>query len=261
MERKNYLLRAPGESSRLDRQSELPAYSLEEELAGLEISEGGRILDAGCGSGALLGHLLKIDPSLALSGCDLLEEHVAHCRKNLPGSVQVWQHDLLDGPPKGCFDHVFLRYVAHHLGTEASRTAISHLKAVLRVGGRLTCIDAEGILVNLQTEDPKLRAMLERIEGRFTGNVRLASRLPGLMEEAGFRQVECESRVISYEGEMRRQEVEQFKLRFANGKAAFTSMLGSESEYETFVALYLAELGREQVPYAITKYRVSGVNA
>lgn len=56
----NYILQSQHEPTRLLEQSELGVYALGEELAGIDIRAGAKVLDVGCGCGSfacVIGYL------------------------------------------------------------------------------------------------------------------------------------------------------------------------------------------------------------
>lgn len=252
----NYILRNEKEAERLSKQAGMAPYSVEEELLGMDFPSGASILDAGCGSGALLGYLARQGDSI-LSGCDLLEEHIEYCRRALPQETQLWQQNLLEGPPKGSYDHIFLRFVAHHLGRTKTEICLGHLASSLKSGGLLTCIDADGILINLGTTNRRLLVYLERLRTRFSGDVEIARKLPSLLVGAGLEVRDCRVQAVHFKDEMREEEAKQFEQRFANGRAGYISMLGSEADFEEFERLFLSQFRRPEIPYYMTKFIVT----
>lgn len=253
----NYILQSQHEPTRLLEQSKLGVYDLNEELAGIDIQAGAKVLDVGCGAGCLIEYL---DANYAIQGvaCDLLQAHVDFCRERLPKRIVCMQHDILKGSPPGVYDHMFLRYVAHHIGADAIVACLQHLRDALNPRGRLTCIDTDGILINLGTMDVQLRAFIKRIQANFSGDVEIARKLPRALQLAGFTVETTRVQTIIFAGSARREEVEQWRQRFENAREAYTAMLGSDADYQAFVRLYLSELSDESVPYYVTKFIVTG---
>lgn len=91
--------------------------------------EGGRVLDAGCGTGRLLG--------LATHGVDGSSKMLDLARQRYPG--KDIKHCTLDTLPflDESFDVVFCMHVCMHLPVESIRTILTEFYRVLRPGGRL----------------------------------------------------------------------------------------------------------------------------
>lgn len=96
---------------------------------------GAAVLDAGCGTGGLLGRLAVARPDLALAGLEFDAEAagVAQAKTGLPiaiGSVNAMPYQA------GCFDAVVSADVLCHAGVEEA-AALSEFHRCLRSGGRL----------------------------------------------------------------------------------------------------------------------------
>lgn len=111
-----------------------------ETLARLGPHPSGRLLDVGCGTGALLGALARAYPRAVLSGIDPVPDMLSIARKRLPASV-----DLRDGwaeeipCPSDCFDAVLSSNVFHYI--RQPETALKEMSRALRPGGQLVITD------------------------------------------------------------------------------------------------------------------------
>ncbi|MEU6670434.1 methyltransferase domain-containing protein [Streptomyces sp. NPDC046727] len=96
---------------------------------------GRRILDAGCGSGALSAALR--DRGAVVTGIDASAEMLALARRRLGDDVDLHALDLRDRLPfaDGAFDDVVASLVLHYL--EDWGPTLAELRRVLRPGGRL----------------------------------------------------------------------------------------------------------------------------
>jgi SAM-dependent methyltransferase len=93
------------------------APQLQQALGELPLRDGMRILDAGCGSGEMLGWLRQAAGARAqLTGIDLSEAHVAAARAALPQAIEVLRGDLLSTPvPQAPFDMIWCANTLNHL--------------------------------------------------------------------------------------------------------------------------------------------------
>lgn len=96
---------------------------------------GRRVLDAGCGAGALTGELHA--KGAAAAGLDSSAQMLRLARDRLPASVDLHEGDLNDRLPfaDAEFDDVVASLVLHYL--QDWTPALAELRRVLRQGGRL----------------------------------------------------------------------------------------------------------------------------
>ena len=96
-----------------------------------------RVLDAGCGTGRMIGHLAALDPSLDVVGADLSPAMAAQARAAHPGR-QIDVADLSDLPhDDASFDGVLAWYSIIHTPPHALAPVLDELGRVLRPGGSL----------------------------------------------------------------------------------------------------------------------------
>jgi SAM-dependent methyltransferase len=106
-------------------------------IAGLGLSPGMRILDAGCGTGEALAWLFDaVKPAGTVAGIDLSEAHVRAARRRAPAQMQIHQGDLLNAPlAPASFDFIWCTNTIHHLHDPLA--GVKCLMSLLRPGGRL----------------------------------------------------------------------------------------------------------------------------
>lgn len=106
-------------------------------VKGLELKEGDKVLDIGCGDGYYL-HLLKnLDIKLDLAGTDYDEIGLKKARKNLGKEIPLKQGDLMKKLPfnSSTFNKVVMSEVAEHLPDDVK--GLQEVKRVLKKGGIL----------------------------------------------------------------------------------------------------------------------------
>lgn len=113
------------------------APQLREAILGLELRDGMRLLDAGCGTGEMLQRLRDAaGPQAEVIGMDLSAAHVRAARETVDGSVTVLQGDLLTAPlPPSSFDLIWSANTINHLRDPIA--GLRRLAGLLRVGGRI----------------------------------------------------------------------------------------------------------------------------
>lgn len=101
-----------------------------------------RLLDYGCGAGALLRVLRSRGWRAALTGCDISEGMLATARKTWPTEwgdppELARQNGPLTGFPERTFDVVVISAVLHHVPPAERQDVIAEIKRVLRPGGSI----------------------------------------------------------------------------------------------------------------------------
>jgi len=106
----------------------------------LKITDGHKLLDAGCGWGRLLFGLKYFHPGVMIDGYELTAQFVDRARKlvrqnNLQGGVRIIQGDLLQTDiPTEYYDSFYSCRVFHYI--EKKELLIAKLYSSLKFGGR-----------------------------------------------------------------------------------------------------------------------------
>ena len=107
-------------------------------LGAEDAGPGARILDVGCGTGALLALLAKRFEGAAFAGIDLSRRGISESQKKMPGALLL-QGDLAASPPPrelaGWATHAVCSEVLEHVDDEAG--LLAHVAACMRPGGKL----------------------------------------------------------------------------------------------------------------------------
>lgn len=109
-----------------------------ETIRALCAAEDPAILDAGCGTGGLLGYLGRHGYT-NLSGFDISEEAVRHCREQ---ELQVWRDELVSFAQRlngRELDVVVSNDTLVYLDSRARRAFLAQCERSLRAGGLLIC--------------------------------------------------------------------------------------------------------------------------
>lgn len=147
----------------------------------LRVAPGHRVLDIGCGTGALLECIPRSDPPVEYVGFDRSPAYVAAARRSYGSRGQFHRLELTPRTVAdfGQFDRVLALGVIHHLEDAAAENLFTLAHRVLRPGGRLVTLDG----VFTADQSWWVRRLLESDRGRHvrteTAYRALASRVFG----------------------------------------------------------------------------------
>jgi ubiquinone/menaquinone biosynthesis C-methylase UbiE len=166
--------------------------TIRETLARLSLDPEDRLLDVGCGTGALLHELARSHPAARLSGVDPVPEMLAVARSRLSPKVE-----LLEGCAERLpfaderFDVIVSCNMFHYLRRPAA--ALAEMARVLRPGGRLVITDWCDDYLACRICNVYLRAF-SRAHFRMYGRRECAR----LLREAGYEDVRVDRYKINW---------------------------------------------------------------
>ena len=161
---------------------------------GTELAPGTRLLDVGCGVGAVLVVLGQEFPGVRLSGVDIEPAQLAFARGLLERSgvdATLKQADALALPFEDeSFDHVWMMWLLEHI--RDAPAALREARRVLVPGGTITAIEVDYSTCRVEPSTPEVEALLRAmVRGMAaSGWSDAGTRLPGWLREAGFREVD-----------------------------------------------------------------------
>lgn len=193
-----YLMEDPAEAERLELKTKRDVVL--RELAFLPLEPGLRVLEVGCGTGAVTRILAeKVSPGLVV-GLDFSRQRLCAGRKIVAiegaGNVEFVCGDLFScGLQEGRFDLVFSRCLFQYLAGERGRHALEKMKRLARPGGRVAVADVDGMCLYRFPEDEArekaLQALLSALEplgfDAFVGR-----KLYRMFREAGLQEIQVD---------------------------------------------------------------------
>lgn len=182
------------ETLRLERQAGVIEAAEETALIALGLPESGRLLDLGCGPGAVAARIQERRPRLEIVGLDRDAGLLALARAR----VRVVRADAACLPfPSASFDGVHARLVLRHLS--APEATLAEARRVLRRGGRIIVADSDdGALVLHPYSEAIARALRAKHEtaSRRQADPHMGRRLVDLVGGAGFVDLTVRTEVI-----------------------------------------------------------------
>jgi SAM-dependent methyltransferase len=247
VERTDYIYDSDTECERLEKQAILEG--IERYLRFLPVPEGGRVLDAGCGSGSMTRLLASRNPKAHIVGVDFNPRFIAYAGNRAAAegltNTSFEQGDVQDlSFNDGGFDVVWSHLVLYFLPDPAR--AIAEFRRVLRPGGRLVIALTDRTFLNNHPEDPSLQPRLNKVIHGIA-DVDLSRRLPGMLREAGFKDIICEietDRLYHVIGSATPAQRENIVIALTSGMARLAGILGSREEAERFLTDLLAYIDR-----------------
>jgi ubiquinone/menaquinone biosynthesis C-methylase UbiE len=185
-----------GTSEREQRRLVEQAGLLRELLAGnLELHPGERLLEIGCGVGAVLDQIALAHPEARLSGIDISADQIAAARLHLEGlglggaELQVGDGAQLPWP-EGHFDRIRMVWVVEHLADPLA--VLREARRVLRPSGTIHLTETDYASLRVSPPDRAIEAFLAAFVAHFNrhGDAHAGPRLGPLLEQAGFTAVD-----------------------------------------------------------------------
>jgi ubiquinone/menaquinone biosynthesis C-methylase UbiE len=194
---------ATPEQERLIQQAEHWRYRLIRD--GTRLEPGTRLLEVGCGVGAVLAVLGQEYPGVRLYGVDIERQQLEFARTYLErAGVQATlaEADALELPfADESFDHVWMMWFLEHLADPPA--ALREARRVLVAGGRVTAIEVDYSTCRAEPSTPAIEALFRAMVAGMdaAGWSDAGTRLPGWLAEAGFRDIDPGERPFWWQGE------------------------------------------------------------
>lgn len=157
----------------------------------LDPRPGDRILDVGCGTGSLAIRLYRREPGISVVGLDPDPEVLQRARFKSHDMPITWIDGFLDettAPQIGTVDKVTSSLVLHQTPMDEKKRILATMFELLEPGGLLVIADF-GLQRNVLMR-ALFRCTVQLLDGVEDTRPNAEGRLPGLMTDAGFEDVE-----------------------------------------------------------------------
>ncbi|MFL5896745.1 MAG: class I SAM-dependent methyltransferase [Thermoleophilaceae bacterium] len=191
------------EQERLIEQAELWRHRLI--CDGTRLEPGTRLLELGCGVGAVLAVLGQEYPGVSLFGVDIEPKQLDFARGHLERSgveATLLEADALALPfADESFDHVWMMWFLEHVSDAPA--ALREARRVLVPDGAITAIEVDYTTCRAQPSTPAIDALFDAMAKGMAavGWNDAGTRLPAWLREAGFRDVDDGERPVSWQGD------------------------------------------------------------
>ena len=161
---------------------------------GTELAPGTRLLEVGCGVGAVLAVLGQEYPGIRLTGVDIEPKQLEFARGHLERSgveAALLEADALALPfADESFDYVWTMWLLEHIADPP--VALREARRVLVPGGRMTAIEVDYSTCRAEPTTPAIDVLFHAmVRGMAaSGWSDAGTRLPGWLTAAGFREID-----------------------------------------------------------------------
>ena len=237
-----YAIHSNEECERLELQARLA--NIEGHLRYLPVSPGDRVLDAGCGSGAIARLIARTYPQAEVIGVDLREHYLDFARTRASEekieNLTFRAADVFDLPfPDATFDVVWTKYLLQWL--KEPKRALGELKRVTRPGGIVVSCDFAGFAVEHFPVTPEFDRQVRHVISALV-DYDIGRKVAAMMISLGMNDVKVETetdKIFTVIGRIDAQRRWNWEKQLQAARPHLIQIIGSEAGADQFVADFL----------------------
>jgi ubiquinone/menaquinone biosynthesis C-methylase UbiE len=201
---------------------------------GTTLEPGTRLLEIGCGVGAVLAVLGQEFPGIRLHGVDIERKQLDFARGHLERAgveAILLEADAHALPfEQESFDHIWMMWFLEHVADPPG--VLREARRVLVSGGAITAIEVDYATAHADPSTPALEALFRAmVQGMAAaGWSDAGTRLPGWLREAGFRDVDEGERPFWWQAEELAGQARYAAEVIESALPALTRLPGAEEE-------------------------------
>lgn len=256
-----YVIDDDDEPQRLERQSQID--DLPRHFERFALAPDARVLDAGCGSGAMTRLLAQRAPAGSATGVDTNTRYLASAARQAAAqgitNISFQEGNIFDLPfAEHSFDMVWCKYVLQWV--EQPALAVAEFRRVTRPGGQVVCCHFDGFGVTHDPVDTGFQAdaaaFFPQVIDPFVGR-----RQYHMFYQAGLRDIRVYAEpdpLFAISGAIDAAHRDNWRAQFEAALPAIVRCLGSPERAATFVERFLAYQDRADTASYCVLYTVIG---
>jgi ubiquinone/menaquinone biosynthesis C-methylase UbiE len=237
-----YAIHSSEECERLELQARLA--DIEGHLRHLPVSPRDRVLDAGCGSGAISRLIARTYPQADVIGVDLREQYLefarARARAENIQNLMFRAADVFDLPfPAATFDVVWTKYLLQWL--KEPKRALEELKRVTRPGGIIVSCDFASFAVDHFPVTPEFNRQARHVISALV-DCDIGRKVAAMMISLGLREVNVETetdKIFTVIGRIDAERRWNWERQLQAAHLYLVQIIGSEADADQFVVDFL----------------------
>jgi ubiquinone/menaquinone biosynthesis C-methylase UbiE len=237
-----YAIHSSEECERLELQARLA--NIDGHLRHLPVSPHDRVLDAGCGSGAIARLIARTYPQAEVIGVDLREQYLDFARTRARAedikNLMFRAADAFDLPfPDAAFDVVWTKYLLQWL--KEPKRALEELKRVTRPGGIIVSCDFAGFAVDHFPVTPEFNRQARHVFSALV-DCDIGRKVSAIMISLGLRDVKVETetdKIFTVIGRIDAERRWNWEKQLQAARPHLIRIIGSEAGADQFVADFL----------------------
>jgi SAM-dependent methyltransferase len=256
-----YAIHSDSECDRLEKQAVLAG--LENHLRHVPVPKTARILDAGCGSGAMARCFASHFADASVIGVDIRDDYVVYAQGGAKEdglqNVELRQGGVFDLPfANASFDVVWSKYVMQWINDPEK--AVAEFRRVTKPGGVVVCCNFDGFAVTHYPEDESLQRHILTVFPRLV-DVNIGRKTAPIFYECGLINISVlfePDSLFTTVGTIDPERRENWVVQLAAARPHIAKILGSDDAAREFCDAFVRYYDRPDTSSYTALYFVRG---